>query len=190
MTELLTVARTCSTCGEINYAPGVSRCWLCHEPLGAGPGGPRAGSAARAKSSSDGGLRFWLILVPVLAVVCFGLFHEAPGLAVGLAVLATPVLVRTLVKILRRRGAGQPMTGGEVVATVFASLGIVIMLGVSAAVAFFATCFAICLGFANAGGLHRGGNAVVNLSIGGGVVVGILAAVGTYLLLRRLLPGS
>src|SRR5438874_203687 len=83
-------------------------------------------------------------LAPVRAVVCIGLFHEAPGLAVGVAVLATPVMVHALVKILRRRGEGRPMTGGEVMTTMFASLGVVVMLGVSAAVAFFATCFAIC----------------------------------------------
>jgi hypothetical protein len=59
------------------------------------------------------GMILWWVLLGVVVIVCFGLATENPGLGIGLAILATPVMLRLLVTIRRHRGTGRPKTGGE-----------------------------------------------------------------------------
>lgn len=187
-------SRTCPTCGETNYHPRARRCWLCHEPLaGANLSQPTFAREPAVETRAGSGLVVWWVLLAVVVLLCVGLATEAPGVAVVLAVLATPVMVRGLVTVLRRRGRGQATTGGQLVGALLVSLGVVIMMGVSAVVAFYATCFAVCLGLeavASSGSKGGGGGDWLAIfALGGGAVVGLLAAFGTYRLLRhRLLP--
>jgi hypothetical protein len=85
-----------------------------------------------------------LMLVVTLAAVCLGLGAAAPGLGIALAIVATPALVRTFVSSAQRKAQGERLQPGDKVATFAASVGVVLLAGVAAGVAFFATCLIAC----------------------------------------------
>jgi hypothetical protein len=133
------------------------------------------------------GVVVWWILVSVLVVVCIGLADETPGLAIGLAILATPVMLRILVTMFRRPDKGRPMTAGQLAGTLAVSLFVVVPMGMAALVASFVVCGAILLSgvadaFATGPGLD---GRVLGIAISVGVVAGALAAFAVYRDLRR-----
>lgn len=81
-------------------------------------------------------------LILVLAV----LFAIAPGLAVCLAVVTAPALLRTVIVVARRKRSGTVVSLGEQSVLFFASVAGVISAVVAAAGAFFIACSAVCLG--------------------------------------------
>lgn len=135
---------TCPECGAVVRDRLARRCWMCHEPLdasGAG-GGPNPFRLPEPRGDNPG----WAV-VGVLTLLLFaGLAIEAPGILVGLAVLAVPVLIRAAVVSGRSKAAGQPITPESVTLAFLTSFGIAAVVGVAAAAAFFVTCFAVCMG--------------------------------------------
>jgi hypothetical protein len=125
----------------------VGQCWLCHEPIGGvNLAQPTLAAEPAGEPGTGRGLVLWWVLLGILVLVCVGLIDEAPGLGIALAVLATPVMIRLLVVMLRRRGQGRPMSVGQVAGALAVSLGVVVAVGVAAALAFGATCATVGLG--------------------------------------------
>ncbi|MEX2119906.1 MAG: hypothetical protein WD847_09965 [Pirellulales bacterium] len=81
-----------------------------------------------------------MMLITLIAV-CLGVAAAAPCLGIALAVVVTPALVRTFMASTRRKAQGQRLTMPEKVLAFWGSLGIVVLAGVAAGVAFFATCW-------------------------------------------------
>src|SRR5438093_894867 len=101
MTTAPAESQCCAACAAANSA-AAGRCWLCHEPLaGVSLAEPTFAREPALEWELGWGTTLWLVLLMVLVLVCFGLAPQAPGLAVGLAILATPVMLRTLVIMLR-----------------------------------------------------------------------------------------
>jgi hypothetical protein len=121
-----------------------------------------------------------VMLVIAMVAVCLGVLHEAPGLGILLIVLMVPALVRTLVGAARRKAKGHSMTPAEKLFTFFGSLGIVIVIGLAASIAFVTTCFPI-------------GFLTFDMTNGAGVVLATIAGLAAagyvlYLLGQRLWP--
>lgn len=158
---------SCPHCGARRITLGAVPCWMCGEMLPAHEGPLPRGT--RLESGPDAGL----ISVAVLTIlVVLGLTAEAPGLGIALAILATPALVRVVAKSHETKESGQPLTGAEKIGLFFSSLGTVILVGIAAFVAFFATCFAVCLGVFSVQP-HGGDGSLMFLSVGAGLLVGI-----------------
>ena len=126
----------CPHCAAVN-PPGALTCWLCRQavqtPAAATARMPEATPSAVAAHRTFG--LSSLMLVIALIAVFLGVLREAPGLAIGLAVVSTPVLIRAARGTKRREAQRRPMT-------FLASLGVVLTAGVGDVVAFFVTCLA------------------------------------------------
>jgi hypothetical protein len=94
-----------------------------------------------------------MLLIAVIAV-CLGVLHEAPGLGIVLVILVIPALARTIGGARRRQALGRSMSWDERFLNFFASLGIVIVIEVAAAIAFVATCTPTGIVAANAMDLY------------------------------------
>ncbi len=105
-------------------------------------------------------------------------------LIVALIVL-TPVLIRTGRSVAAQKERGESPGGLAVVGQFLSSVGVVVMVGLAAGAAFYATCFAICLGGMALGSLDRHGSeaSLLILSVAGGAVVGIYVLV---VMIRRI----
>jgi hypothetical protein len=121
-----------------------------------------------------------LMLVIALVAVCLGVLREVPGLGVILILVATPALARTLGAASHRKRVGRPMTAVEKVEAFVASVGVVTAIGVSALIAFVATC--VPVGFVTLSASFEAGLILA-------VVVGLVAAVAVGVpMIRRLWP--
>jgi hypothetical protein len=112
-------------------------------------------------------------------LVCLGLALTAPGVLIVVLILATPALIRTILQT-SRPNPDNPFARGPNVATLFlSSLGIVAVVGLASGVAFFTTCFVVCLGGLSVGSLNRGGPGdwILYVSVGAGGVVGLVVAI-------------
>jgi hypothetical protein len=95
-----------------------------------------------------------------------------------LLILATPALIRTVVTTVRRDKEGAPAEGPAVLGTFLSSIGVVAMVGLASVAAFYATCFAVCLGgFALTDGKGQAADYVLVASVAAGLVPGIAVAV-------------
>jgi hypothetical protein len=176
-------APECPYCGAKRITSASVPCWLCQEMLppleGPVPGGSVQGPASRVAAIVVG------ILVLLIGT---GLALAAPGLFLVLALIATPILIRSVVVTRRARREGRPMTGEERVSAFFATLGAVILVGIATIVAFFVTCFAVCLGMlaVSEGGGRRGVEEwILPVSVIAGLVPGILVLVWLTRVIRR-----
>src|SRR5207247_6860085 len=99
-----------------------------------------------------------------------------------LLIVATPALIRTLV-VGSRQDQTSAGPGLAVVGTFLSSLGIATMVGLASFVAFFATCFVVCLGGLTLGGMDGGGSGdwLLYISVSAGLVPGLFVA---FLLFR------
>ena len=166
----------CVHCGAAN-GPNRSHCWLCHEHLRGSSDNPVQVPAAPVSTFSLASL----LLVITLISVCLGVATVAPGLSVPLVIVVTVALIRTFAATARRKGVGEPPDILQKVGSFAASIGIVLLIGVSAVIAFNIACWSLC-GL----GMAAGGSAeIVGLSIGSGVLAAILCAVW---LLRKTWP--
>ncbi len=130
-----------------------------------------------------------LVVFGVLAIlVCLGLMLEAPGVLLVLLILATPALIRTVVALSRQQTPGAPPSGLAAVGTFLSSLGVVAIIGLASAAAFYATCFAVCLGGLALHDMRGGGKSgewIMVASVGAGLVPGLIVAVWLF---RRFWP--
>lgn len=105
-----------------------------------------------------------------------GLFLEGPGLSIVFAILVTPVMVRIF-------SEEYPTTAPSAVGNFFIVLGMIVTIGVAATVACFATCLATLYSLDQSRSVDL--ETLFSISFAAGGMAGILAAIGTYLLLRR-----
>jgi hypothetical protein len=159
---------------------GADECWLCYAPFdqeSAGNTSAVSGTAPSKLQISERGFSLSsAMLVMTLICVVLGLFSVAPGLGLVGLLLFAPSLSRTVAEVQRRKKRGQPTTIGEKAAVFAASLGVIVLGGTAAAIAFFASCM---------GGILAG------QAIGGGpqgppddlMFIGALAGLGIGLVL-------
>lgn len=163
----------CPSCGAKRITSAAEPCWLCSERLPE-VSQPVAGGPVEGRKKHP--VLIGIALLVILLMVALAI--ETPGLLVVLAVAATPGLIRMVVVAKRDREAGQPLGAGEKVGVFLGTLGAVVMVGVAAGVAFFATCFAICLGMLAIDQSGRGaGNLILPVSVLAGIIPGLFVFV-------------
>ena len=158
----------CLECGAKRITSGIAPCWMCGAILpaldGAVEGGPVRGRDDKP---------VFIVIGVLVVLVMLGLAVEAPGLLIVLALGATPALIRSVVVSRRSSAAGYPMTAGHKFGAFLGALGATMLVGAAAFVAFFATCFAVCLGMLAID--ERGtGNIILPVSVFAGLVPGLL----------------
>jgi hypothetical protein len=165
----------CAQCGA-EVADGRQTCWLCgaaQQPVGEAAISPAAQRQAVRSFGLDS-----MFLVTALVAVCLGVFVQAPGLGIGLAILSAPALVRTTGIRTRRKSRGQPMSVGEKIVAFAGSLAVVTTIAVASLGTFVAICFPMGAAAFDANAQILFGLAWV-FGILGGLVVG-------FFLIRRL----
>jgi hypothetical protein len=162
----------CPQCGAKRITSAMQPCWLCgailpklDSPLAAGPVRGREDNPA------------FIVIGVLLILVMVGLAVEAPGLLVVLALAATPALIRSMVVARRAKAAGQPLSGAEKVGGFLGALGSVFLIGAAAWVAFYATCFAVCLGMLAVDERAHHEGLILTVSVLAGLVPGIAVLV-------------
>jgi len=191
--EKFSAERRCRNCGA-KIKAGAKECWLCAEEASIRAGTPEDEAWERdlaqritlPEPRNEFGVMSVFGILSILIGV--GLVIAAPGILVILFIVATPVLIRTMIVSRKETPAG-PMTGPGMVGFFFSTLGVIVMVGLASFAAFYATCFVVCLGFLGTGGVGRGGRwnegTILIASIGAGLVPGLFVA---YWLFRRLWP--
>ena len=180
--------RTCPECGAA-LAPGASSCWLCRgtgqpDVQAPGPSSPFAERRAAFQFSLA-----TLMLTVTLVAVILGAFRVAPGAGIVLVIIVTPAWLRTCLSVARRKARGRPMTPAEKLGGFAGSVGVVVIVGVAAGIAFYATCWAGFFGGAAVSSLWARGYDSIGWGLGTGVILGLVAGlVVGYLLIRRLWP--
>lgn len=187
--------RACAACGAANDQ-GRKTCWLCGgnlDPVNGGSSPFAAGADVSSpivepRAAYQFGISTLLLIMTLFAVLC-GVLSMSPGLGVVLAIVATPALVRTGITAVRRKVRGRPMTVPEKLGAFAGSLGVVVIIGVGAGVAFYATCWAGFFGGAATISLwDRGYTALFVGLIIGVVLGGIVGLYAGYRLIRRFWP--
>jgi hypothetical protein len=143
----------CPDCGAGNPEPATA-CWLCDGPLSPGVVKPQPRQGLGPPPPSSSALRLSSLMVTIALIAVFlGVAREAPGLAILLAIVATPALLVTFSTAWRRRAAGFPMSTTEKTGTFLltAVITVAVILGVLAiaAVAIVAAVLVICSGSCN-----------------------------------------
>ena len=138
----------CPYCDAINFTdaepPPTLKCWMCAETYPREQARPI--NPAEDPDNKQGfvfGLTT-LMLIVTLAAVGFGLFRSMPGLGAMFIVLLTAVMVRAQVESRRDRDKNPPLTWKQEFKAFFTSfatvLGIVFLIIIAIAIAFFGTC--------------------------------------------------
>lgn len=136
-----TMPPTCPDCKEEILAAG-ELCRACQKKREATQHKTATARQSRPRVSQFG---IGSMMLAVAGVgVLLGLFRAAPGLAFLLVMFLAPALIRGWVVISREQVLSMaPLSWGEKGMRFLSSLGLVIMVGLSTGVAFFATCFGI-----------------------------------------------
>ena len=170
----------CPECGAKRITSAMAPCWLCGAILpaldGAVPGGP-----VRSKLDKPA----FVVIGVLVVLITIGLAIEAPGLLVVFALCATPALVRSVIVSRQSSQAGRPLTAGEKAGAFLGALGATVLVGAAAGVAFFATCFVVCLGMLAANNTRGGGELILPVSVFAGLVPGIFVFVWLLRLILR-----
>jgi hypothetical protein len=179
----------CPTCGADNR-PEASRCFLCRHPIG--PDAmrvPPSPEGVEPPASSAAGYPFSLgslMLVIALAAVCLGVGYEAPGLGIALAIFSAPALIWTIALARQGESRGRPMPASAKVWAFLASLVAVVLVFLSAVIAFFATFFPIARMSRREGISPFEVAVALIVALIGGAVAAVAAAVFTYRKIRAL----
>jgi hypothetical protein len=178
----------CAECGA-TLRPPAEKCWLCGKALETGEGATgESPFAAERRAGRQFSLSSLMLTITLLAVV-LGVARISPGIGIGLAIVATPALLRTCVAAVRRKSRGRPMTPREKLSVFAASLGVVLTIVVAAGAAFYATCWAGFFGGATVSSLWAEGYGPIGWGLVTGLVVGVVVAICVAILLaRRLWP--
>lgn len=171
---------TCPECGAVVRDRLATTCWMCHEPLNvAGAGGaPNPFRLPQPEGDNPG----WAVFGVLTLLLFAGLVIESPGILIGLLILAVPVLIRLAVVTERTMTAGKPVSFGSMALAFFTSIGIVTVVGIASAAAFFVTCFAVCMGGLALEGSGQG----VGMIFPAVVIGGIVGLIVFILLIRAL----
>lgn len=171
----------CPSCGAEIRDPRRRYCWLCDEDLA-----PRDGITAqppplprlRLPGHASGDAPVMAVFGVLALLLGLGLLAEGPGALILLLILATPALVRTVVTTVRKDRESAPASAGVVLGTFLSSVGVVAIVGLASVVAFYATCFVVCLGGLAVANLKGGGEGLILVaSVGAGLVPGLIVAV-------------
>ena len=180
----------CPECGA-ELTSSTDPCWLCgRSPTPASVGSPFREPVVTAETVPERtfGLSS-LFMVMTLIAVCLGVGVANPGLGVIAAIVISPALVRTWIASSRRKAAGRQQTTGEKVGEFVLSTAIafatVMAVGVAALMAFLGMCTLTCA-LAEGSNVRSMAGDSVQLAIILGLVAGLLAALGTVFLLRRI----
>lgn len=141
----------CSQCGASNSWES-SKCWVCRAPLtwdaDASVAVAKAPSIAPAPKDRPIDLLAPALLVVGVVATIVGLAKESPGLAILLALVFAPGLLFTLASAGVRKHQGKPMSFGDKLVrflfSVAMTVGILVVLGVVAIVAFIVWLFVVC----------------------------------------------
>ena len=128
----------CPECGADNDERRP-KCWLCGANVVGGVATRDFARPGTAHAPPQFALSS-LFLIVTLLCVCLGLASIAPGLIVPLLVIVVPALIRSVSASQRRTRGGAPLTIADKFAAFFASLGIVVLIGVAGIIAFLAAC--------------------------------------------------
>ena len=173
---------TCSRCEA--KKPAGTVCWLCGaddsdiimaEVVEANPYASPAPLPVTGNSSAYGIVVIALIIF--LLVVMAALTTAAPGLAIVIAVIALPALIRTAVDIASKQRAGQSVSAAETSLVFLASVAGVIAACAAAAATFLVACTAICFGVLamDGGKFNSGGEEIILYgAMGVSALVGLL----------------
>lgn len=136
--------RRCPECGAENSATRRV-CWLCGAPLTSQPVPAReeniyASPAIPEQELSQSFSLSTLLLLVTLVSLGLGVATIAPGLAILLAILVVPALIRTSGIVGRRQQRGAPARAEEKIRFFLGSLGVVTAIGVAAWITFFVVC--------------------------------------------------
>ena len=189
-------AAHCPECGAL-VSEGIQKCWLCGQDLGRAASqtdrdvSSTISTISRARPIAPQFGLASMMLTVTLICVCLGVGSIAPGLGIFFAIIVTPAFIRTAIGAARRKVEGRPMDVGQKILAFGGSVGVVTVIGVAAAITFFATCYAG--GWAALFGLATAVPAaelkVIGWAVGTGVVLGSVAAgYVCYRLIRRLWP--
>lgn len=143
-TELL-----CPQCGASNSWES-SKCWVCRAPLvwDANVSSTAIKVAPPAPKSRTMELLGPALLVVGVVATMIGLAKESPGLAILVALVFAPGLLFTLASAGWRRHQGRAMSAGDkfvrFLFSVAMTVGILVVLGVVAIVAFIVWLFVVC----------------------------------------------
>jgi hypothetical protein len=134
----------CPDCG-VEVPSAATVCWFCNRTLlsDAIAAAPRTDLNALPDSPTQPDLTP-LALIATLALVLLGAAAVHPGLGIGLAVLALPAIIRTVILAIQRRKKNKPLSpagqiGFFLICLSLAAL-VVAAIGVAAAAAFLAIC--------------------------------------------------
>jgi hypothetical protein len=133
----------CPYCKAENQ-PGAERCWICQQPLepaGLEHAGAPAAVGPTLKRTFH--LNSLMVLIALVAVL-LGLFRQSAGLGILMTVITLPALLRLRSVAAERRARDQPMTLSEKIFDFIGSAVVawmmLVILGISAGVAFFLMC--------------------------------------------------
>jgi hypothetical protein len=171
----------CPLCGAAICQGATKRCWMCGKDFALITDAEIRAARIREQSAhieaARGGQDHAAFVVfGILAIlVSAGLMVEAPGILVVLLVLAVPALIRTAVQ---SAGQDERSASTSALARFFSSLGLLVIVGLASFAAFFATCFAVCLGGLALNDLNRNNSQewIFTASIGAGIVPGLFVA--------------
>jgi len=186
--------RTCDQCGAANSATR-RECWQCGAQITSLVSSESdvnlfASPAVPEQEFSTGQNLSSLLLLVALAAICLGIAAIAPGLAIVLAVLAVPALIRTSGILGRRQQRGVMSNFVEKILLFVGSFGVILVIVVSVVITFFAICFGGGLGTLSVFEfLGKSNFTDPGLAILFGFVVGIAASLWVLIkLARRLWP--
>ncbi len=190
----------CPQCGTANR-PGKTACFLCGQRLdtagsGVKPGAPLAPAApafheyvnpySPPPDSVSPALSFKissLLMVIAVIAVCLGVAHENLILGIIQAVAVAPALAYTVIVAARNKARGRPMAIIDKVHTFLLAIVAVVVIAVSAIIAFVVTCFPVGYAVINTGGT---GTWIIALVIGGiGAVAAAVFMTRFFLNLKR-----
>lgn len=150
----------CPRCGK-PLAPFVTDCPDCAARVGV-----IDSSAQLRQHKYSFGLGELMLVIGSIAIV-LGLVRIAPEVSLVAGIVILLALIRTLGALHRARGWKVRLSTGDVIWLIVTSLGISLLIVVSSAIAFFATCFPT--------GMI--GSTIGPLGILAGIGVGIVAAI-------------
>jgi hypothetical protein len=178
--------KACPFCGE-HVPASAGACWLCLEKFAVQKGEPALSAPSVPKQAGAGDSWGWAVFGIVASLLIGAMSVDAPGILVGLVILAGPAMARAIVTLSKQQDEEAALAASGFFLMFLNSFGIAVLVGIASFISFFATCFVICLGGLGVGALDRKGSEATLLycSVSGGLVPALVVFV---LLFRQFWP--
>jgi hypothetical protein len=167
------LAEVATPCPECGFLFAGKQCPLCGRMKSEGyPESNRQPIVPQRQGPTFGlsGLFLFITLVSV----CLGVGMAAPGLAVLLAVIAVPALVRASASAKREQAAGRQPDIFDRIGLFASSMGIIALIALAGCVAFFAACLGSCA-LIEVTGAFRSRTALFNIGDSGLFLINIVS---------------